>query len=177
MSQSDQLIETGDWQWGDEGVHWELHQASSIPVPSDCTAVFCLAVTSDNKIVLEREADGTWSMLGGHLDDGEDIDGALQRECLEEGGFRAENPVFFGYRKIIADKPVTHPTPGKAYPFPVSYIAYYFAHSDQPLIPPTDYEVEEAKAFTIDEIRSMSIPNVSTIELGWQCFCTARQAL
>jgi NADH pyrophosphatase NudC (nudix superfamily) len=166
------LIEKGTWTWGDEGVDWELHRASAIPVPADCTAAFCLAVIADNKIVLEREADRGWTMLGGHVEDGENIEQAVVRECLEEGGFVAVKPVLYGYRKITATKPVTHPTPGKSYPFPVSYIAYYYAQSDQELAAPSDDEVEEAKAFTIDEIRIMGISNISTVELGWQCYAS-----
>lgn len=165
------LIETGKWVWGDESVEWELYRSSTQPKPEDCTAAFCVAITQDGRIVLEREERG-WGILGGHIDDGENIEQALARECLEEGGFMVNAPIMFGYRKIIAQKPITHPTPGKAYPFPVSYIAYYYAVSDAELIKPTEREVLEVSTFTLEEIADLHISDFSTIQLGWDVYQT-----
>jgi len=163
------IVDTGTWTWGDESVGWELYRASTLPNPEDCTAAFCVAITRENKIVLEREVRG-WGMLGGHIDDDENIEQALARECLEEGGFIVHSPTLFGYRKIIAQKPVTHPTPGKAYPFPISYIAYYYALSVAELTKPTEQEVLEVGAFTLTEIAALNIPDFSTIQLGWDSY-------
>lgn len=160
------LIDAGQWTWAGEGVAWELYRSSSLPKPEDCTAAFCVAFNAEDKIVLEREERG-WGILGGHIDGNESIEQALARECLEEGGFTVISPVLFGYRKIIATSPVRHPAPGKAYPFPVSYIAYYYATSSAELLEPTELEVLEVKAFSLEEIDALSIPDFSTIKLGW----------
>jgi 8-oxo-dGTP pyrophosphatase MutT (NUDIX family) len=173
MSQT--LVHTGSWSWGEEGVEWELHRSQTLPNPQDCTAAFCVAITKDTKIVLEREKRG-WGMIGGHIDDGETVEQALARECLEEGGFRAKEFVLFGYRRIIASKPATHPTPGKAYPFPISYIAYYFARSDKELAEPTEKEVLEVGTFSFKEIENLSIEDFSTIKLGWEVYQTAARS-
>jgi 8-oxo-dGTP pyrophosphatase MutT (NUDIX family) len=159
----------GKWTWGDESVDWELHSSPTVPKPDDCTAAFCVAITQGDKIVLEREERG-WGLLGGHVDLGETVEQALTRECLEEGGFIVERPVLFGYRKIIAAKPVTHPAPGMTYPFPISYIAYYYARSDKSLAKPVEPEVLEVKALTIEEIDSLNTPDLSTIKLGWATY-------
>lgn len=90
-------MDAGTWTWGDESVEWELYGSSTLPKPEDCTAAFCVAITREDKIVLEREERG-WGMIGGHIDDGEDIEQALARECLEEGGFIVKAPVLFGER-------------------------------------------------------------------------------
>jgi len=163
------LVDTGIWTWGDEGVRWELHRATALPQPEHCTAVFCVAVTPEDAIVLEREARG-WGMIGGHIDDGETIEQALVRECLEESGYTIKKPDLFGYRKIVAASPVTHPVPGKAYPFPVSYIAYYMASCSKTHQGPSDPEVLETGTFSLAEIRCMGIPDFSTIELGWEIY-------
>jgi 8-oxo-dGTP pyrophosphatase MutT (NUDIX family) len=162
------LIDTGTWVWGDESVQWELHSSATIPELDKCTAAFCVAITQD-KILLEREERG-WGMLGGHIDVGESIEQALERECLEEGGFTIKDPILFGYRKIIATKPVNHPNPAMAYPFPISYIAYYYATNDKALSKPTEQEVLEVKSFTIGKIRSLDISDLSTITLGWDTY-------
>ncbi|HEU4967216.1 MAG TPA: NUDIX domain-containing protein [Candidatus Saccharimonadales bacterium] len=163
------LIDTGTWSWGNEGVAWELYRASALPSPDDCTAAFCVAITRENKIVLEREERG-WGMLGGHIDDDETIEQALKRECLEEGGFVVQDPILFGYRKITAEKPVVHPTPGRTYPFPVSYIAYYYAVSDIGLVEPAEKEVLQVSTFSLAEIGELNISDFSTIKLGWDVY-------
>jgi 8-oxo-dGTP pyrophosphatase MutT (NUDIX family) len=169
MHTTDSLVQTGTWAWGTEHVDWELYQASSLPKPADCTAAFCVAIVPGGKIVLEREERG-WGMIGGHIDDGETIQQALTRECLEEGGFTVEAPVLFGYRKIIAQQPVAHPTPGRVYPFPISYIAYYYAVSDTELITPTEQETLEVATLTMQQIADLGLADFSTIQLGWDTY-------
>lgn len=164
------LVDTGTWTWGDESVQWELYHSNTLPNRKDCTAVFCVAITGDDKIVLARENRG-WGMIGGHVDGDETLEQALARECLEEGGFTVINPRLFGYRKIIATKSVTHQDPGRSYPFPISYIAYYYDENDQELAKPTEPEVLESGAFTIKEIEALRIPDYGTIRLGWECYC------
>jgi ADP-ribose pyrophosphatase YjhB (NUDIX family) len=163
----DKLIESGRWTWGVESIDWELYAALDIPVPEDCTAAFCVAVSQNQKILLAREDRG-WGLIGGHVEGGESLEETLARECLEEAGFVAKAPVLFAYRKIIAKKPVTHPTPGKSYPFPVSYIAYYYSVNEQTLLAPTEPDILEVGTFTLSEIEAMHIPDYSTIALGWE---------
>lgn len=162
-------IDAGVWSWGDESVEWELYLSSTLPKIEDCTAAFCVAIVQGNRIVLEREERG-WGMIGGHIDEGETIKQALARECLEEGGFIVNMPVLFGYRKIIASKPIAHPTPGRAYPFPISYIAYYYAQSDVLLVKPMEEEVLEVGTFTLKEIEALGTSDFGTIKLGWEAY-------
>lgn len=96
----------------------------------------------------------------------------LVRECLEEGGFKAKKYTLFGYRKIIASKPVTPAIPSKAYPFPVSYIAYYYTKSNTELTEPTEDEILAIGTFTLKEIESMGVSDFNTIKLGWEMYQT-----
>ena len=166
---NNKLVETGTWKWGNEGVGWKLYSSSLLPNPANTTAVFCVAITDDRKIILEREERG-WGMLGGHIDEGESLENALSRECQEEGGFTPTEPILFAYRKIIAHKPVTHPQPGKNYPFPISYIAYYWAVTDMPLVPHTEPEVLEVKALAMDDIKELDTKDMAVITLGWNAY-------
>lgn len=43
-----------------------------------------IVIDSQNRILLARESDGTWDMLGGGLDHGEDPITCLKREIQEE---------------------------------------------------------------------------------------------
>lgn len=173
LENDDQLVETGSWTRGNESVDWELYASSSLPNAEDTTAVFCVAITSDQKILLEREERG-WGLLGGHIDEGERIEDALTRECLEEGGFKPRNPALFGYRKMTATKPVAHPEPDRVYPFPVSYIAYYWATTDDLILPHSEPNVLEVKAFTIDDISNLNSVDSSVIAVGWDLYVKSR---
>lgn len=45
-----------------------------------------IVIDNQNRILLARESDGTWDMLGGGLDHGEDTIACLKREIHEETG-------------------------------------------------------------------------------------------
>ncbi len=169
MSNSKHLIDSGVWAGKSKSVQWQLYSSPQTPDISKCSAAFCVTLTPDNKIVLVRERRG-WGMPGGHIEAGETIEQALTRECLEEAGFNVTYPVHFAHRKITATHPVPHPTPGAAYPFPISYIAYYYCVSDKPLLDHTEPDVQEVRAFTIEEIQSLDIADFSTILLGWNTY-------
>lgn len=166
---ADQLIEVGNWTWGEESVEWELYSASAVPSPRDCTAAFCVAIIEEDKVVLVEEERGL-GLPGGHIEDNETIETTLKRECLEEGGFLPNDPVLFAYRKIIASKPVTHPMPGKAYPFPISYIAYYYCAVLDSLIQRTEPDVVAVRTVELSKISELDISDKSTIELGLKSF-------
>lgn len=115
--------------WG-KNISWELYETSVVPPIELCTAVMCVAIAGE-KIILACSERG-WGMLGGHIEDEETLEGALRREALEEGGFTIERYGLFAVRKITAGVEDTQ-RPGKAYPFPISYMAYYWSTSTQPL--------------------------------------------
>src|SRR4051812_39205741 len=114
-------VATGSWG---ENVSWELYETSILPPLELCTAVMCVAVTG-KKIVLACSERG-WGMLGGHIEHGETLEAALRREALEEGGFAIERYGLFAVRKITA-KVEGDGRPGMTYPFPTSYMTYYWA--------------------------------------------------
>jgi 8-oxo-dGTP pyrophosphatase MutT (NUDIX family) len=158
----DTLLGTGNWS---DNLHWELYQTTQLPPAELCTAVMCVAI-ADGKIVLARSTRG-WGMLGGHIEDGETLEDALRREALEEGGFTIGHTRLFAVRKITAQKPAPHQQAGKSYPFPTSYIAYYWATTDTPLHVVTGSEILESRSVTLAEVHTLDTPDEPVIVAGW----------
>jgi 8-oxo-dGTP pyrophosphatase MutT (NUDIX family) len=156
------LIATGVWG---ENISWELQEVSSLPPAELCTAVMCVAIAK-NKIVLARSERG-WGMLGGHIEDGETLDDALFREAHEEGGFSISQYKPFAARKITAKTPEPNRT-GASYPFPTSYIVYYWAATDDLIEDPTGEEIIESESFALSDIDTLNTSDQPIIEAGWK---------
>lgn len=156
------VILTGKW---DDNQSWTLYQDKMLPNPTRCTAVYCLAILPETKqVVLTRNHRG-WEMLGGHIEPGETIDEALLRECMEEGGYTAEEYQLFGYRKITAKVPVPHnQNEGSFYPFPHGYIPHFIATSSLPLQAPSGAEIYERKAFSFEELEVLGMEQLPLLK-------------
>ncbi|HSW74678.1 MAG TPA: NUDIX hydrolase [Candidatus Saccharimonadales bacterium] len=164
MNHDEKLIALGNWG---EDIAWKLYK-TSVPPPAElCTAVMCVAIF-DGKVVLARSERG-WGMLGGHIEDGETLETALRREALEEGGFIIARHKLFAVRKITA-KVQASQRPGISYPFPVSYMAYYWATASQPLQALTGEEILECGSFALDEVGALKTPDQSVIDAGWEAY-------
>ncbi len=70
-----------------------LESGEKIPPPQEVSAVFLIALT-DNNIVAIRNQRG-WDLPAGHLEEGEGILEALQREVREEASMTYTNPIPF----------------------------------------------------------------------------------
>jgi 8-oxo-dGTP pyrophosphatase MutT (NUDIX family) len=158
------LIAAGDWG---KNISWELHETSVLPPAELCTAVMCVAI-ANNKIVLARSERG-WGMLGGHIEAEETLDAALFREAREEGGFLIDQYRLFAVRKITAKSQVS-PRPGVQYPFPTSYIAYYWATTANNLEAPSGEEILESTSCTIEEVSALGTPDLLVIKAGWRAY-------
>lgn len=124
-----QVITNG--AWGD--IPWEFIADSVEPEAKLCTAAFCI-VTYESKLVLVKHGSRGYEFAGGHIDPYESADEAVRREVLEESGALV-SPQFFGYKKVSPAQPIYHrDQPDTPYPFPHSYIPYYFAEADELLL-------------------------------------------
>lgn len=144
----------GAWN---ENVSWEFYLSDYLPERELCSAVFAL-LKHENKVILTRTRRG-WEMPGGHIENNETIEDALQREIMEEAGANICRFKFIGYRKIIAKKPANDSKRNVHYPFPVSYIPHYVAIADTDLVDPTGDpdEVLDVHKFSLNELKKLEI--------------------
>lgn len=153
--------------WG-EDVKWEFYQSNVLPDKKLCTAVFGVPKSAE-KIVLTK-TDRGWELPGGHIEPGETILATLQRELIEETGFKYTTAVLFGYRKIISKK-VLYAKTGEPYPFPVSYIPHFLVLAENFVNKVEGSEVLDAGVFAFDaeEVKESHVGNIINVaveELG-----------
>ncbi|MDB5185176.1 MAG: hypothetical protein JWN38_984 [Candidatus Saccharibacteria bacterium] len=161
--------------WG-ETMSWEFRASAELPPTELCTGAFCVAITGDEKIVL-MEAKRGWGLLGGHKeDDDATLAATAIREAQEEGGFTPDDLNLFGHLRITSTEPAPRPGGVGSYPFPESYLVYYWAITSQPLAEPTGEEVLSSRAFSLEELRAQNPPirDLPIIEAGLQAYRAAQ---
>jgi 8-oxo-dGTP pyrophosphatase MutT (NUDIX family) len=119
-----ELIVT-EGKWGD--VPWQFVATEQQPPSELCTAAFCILIDGDKLILVEHSSRG-YEFTGGHIDHDEDIAQTVSREVSEESKAIIDAPTFFGYKKVSPAEPIPlRDDPSRFYPFPHSYVPYYFA--------------------------------------------------
>src|SRR6185369_17452034 len=123
---SPELVVT-EGRWGE--VPWQFVVNGPEPEAALCTAAFCI-VTYQGKLVLVEHNSRGYEFTGGHVDPDEDIGTTVTREVGEEARATIDHPQFFGYKKVSPLEPIPHrDKQGEFYPFPHSYVPYYFAEA------------------------------------------------
>lgn len=110
-----------------------------------------IVIDEQGRVLLAREANGHWEMMGGGLEHGEDPKTCLSREIQEETGLTvasiSESPKYF----VTALRPGTDTF--------TANIIYQIELKDMNFTP-TD-ECEELRFFTVDEMEELDMyPNV-----------------
>lgn len=114
-----------DGKWNDN-LSWEFYLSEKLPDETLCTAVCCVTVLQ-NKLILIRNKRG-WELPAGHVEMGESPLQSVSREVLEETGYSIQSPSLFGFKKVTAKVPVLkNPDLNSYYPFPHSYVGFFFA--------------------------------------------------
>lgn len=116
-------------RWGE--VPWQFLAQVQEPSIELCTAAFCI-VTHKGKLVLVEHSSRGHEFTGGHVDPNETITETVIREIREESRAVIDSPQFFGYKRVSPAQPIAHrDDPNKFYPFPHSYVPYYFAEASE----------------------------------------------
>jgi len=152
-------------RWGVD-IAWEFFLSRTMPPEDLCTAIACVAIADDDDNVILARNNRGWEILGGHIEEGEDVVQALQREALEEGGFVVNGYQLFGHRKVTALRKVPHDQREGHYPFPVSYIPHFVAVTDHKLLEPTGTDAFESGTFSHQEIKDLGVSTLEIIQFG-----------
>jgi len=149
------LVTMGEWN----SITWKFFAGVYSPEIELCTAAFCI-VTFKKRLVLVKQKNRGYEFAGGHVDSNEAIIDTVIREVREESQAVIETPIFFGYKEISPEKPIPHrDKPDQFYPFPNSYIPYFYAEAQQLLKnQPLADDVESIRLTTFDEAKGLLKP-------------------
>lgn len=157
------LIENGKWS---NSTEFYLYESDESFDESKATAVFAI-VENKGKIVLTKTKRNEWEPLGGHIEEGESIEDAMKRECLEEGGVKITNYIRIGFSEALNTEDILDDDGNIKYPKGSTYIPLYVASSEEKTYKPTGIEVEKAGFFSPSEVEKMKRnSNIETFLLG-----------
>lgn len=140
------ILSRGQWN---EKVSWEFIVSKEIPDIELCTAMCCVT-TFNRRILLIKNKRG-WEIPAGHKEK-ESPEEGIVREVYEETRATIENPQLFGYKKLTATEPIPQRgNTGGFYPFPHSYVAYYYAEASGLLDIPLAEDVTQVAFDTYEE--------------------------
>ena len=114
--------------------------------PRTDPAVIMLVTDDQGRALLGRQPvwpQGRWSTLAGFVEPGESIEQAVRREVREETGVRVGEVRYFG---------------SQPWPLPASLMLGFVGHAETADIAVDGDEIEEARWFTRDELRSGNGP-------------------
>ena len=113
-----------------------------------------IAIDKQGRVLLAREEDDMWEMLGGGLEHQEDPIESLKREVLEETGLKITN--ISTSPKYFITAPASN---GKVY---MANVVYEIELESMDFIP--SYECQELRFFSIEEMRKVKLlPNVKKL--------------
>lgn len=140
-------------RWG-ENISWQFIPSTEQPNRELCTAVCCIT-TFNNKLLLVKNKRG-WECPAGKIKGDESLEQAASREVREETRALINRPQLFGYKKLTALEQVPRVDETTLfYPFPNSYVVFFYADaiafSDEPLAK----DVEEIKLASYDEAKEL----------------------
>ncbi|HSW99860.1 MAG TPA: NUDIX hydrolase [Patescibacteria group bacterium] len=115
-----------------------------------------IVINDDGRILLSKEENGMWEMLGGGLDHDEDPIDCLRREIKEEAGLEvvyvSPSPKYF----------VTSPRVGKTITTYMANIIYEIRLKDLAFVP--SEECQELRFFNTEEMGEVELfPNVQKL--------------
>ncbi|MGB4967065.1 MAG: NUDIX hydrolase [Candidatus Saccharimonadales bacterium] len=114
-----------------------------------------IVVDQDGRVLLSKESDGSWEMLGGGLEHGEDAKDGLRREILEETGLEVT--------KISAQPRFFLTAPRRNRPDFVANVVYEIELANLDF-KPSD-ECQELRFFSVEEMAVQRLfPNVEALQ-------------
>lgn len=138
-----QLINTKDWGHSIYKAYLDI-EGDYTKLQDKATGVVVVCIDENEKVVLMSN-----EPIGGHIEQGESVDGALKRESLEEGGIELERCKFFGYYEITLKDNADQIYKDK-YP-KVGYILFFLAKGHK-VMEPYGTDVINPQSLEIDTV-------------------------
>lgn len=158
LSKGEFVLTENAW---DVNTPWKFVVSLNKPDSELCTAAFCV-VTYKQQLLLVQNKHRDWELPGGHIDEGEELEKALMREALEESGAVIEDLTMFGYKVVLPSFPIPHrDKPGQSYPFPRSYVPYFYTNVDEVLNTELAPDIKDRKLVGFAEAKRMLAPGHS----------------
>ena len=154
---SQSVITSGEWTGG---VPWQfiVTPPEGLPALELCTAAFCV-VTFQGKLVIVEHVSRGFELPGGHVNPDEEIANTVEREVLEEIGASIRSPRYFGYKRVSPPEPIPHrDDPTSFYPFPNSYVPYFYAEAVELFDTELTSDVRGVKVVTFAEAKAHFAP-------------------
>lgn len=154
---SQNIITRGEWAGG---IPWEFLSTPIAQLPSQelCTAAFCV-VTFQGKLVIVEHVSRGFELPGGHVNLDEEIAKTVEREVLEEVGASIRSPQYFGFKRVSPPEPIPHrDNPALFYPFPHSYVPYFYAEAVELFDTQLTSDVKGVKVVTFAEAKALFAP-------------------
>lgn len=152
LRKGEYVLTEGKWN---DGTPWKFIVSKEKLNPDLCTAAFCVISHREALLLIQNRRRG-WEIPGGHIEEDEKIEQTLIREAMEEAGATIEAPQMFGYAIVLPESPISHRDKKESfYPFPKSYIPYYYAEAKAVLNLKLASDAIEAKLFNFNEAKNI----------------------
>lgn len=140
-----------DIAWAPKPNEITQHVTMEQPPENAATSAFVFAFKNE-QLLLANVGTRGWDIPGGHKEWGETLEEVAVRELFEETGASLTLMGYLGYQhvKLLGGKPE-----GYAYPYPNSYMAFYWGVIEDIGEPTASMEVGPAKLFVEDKARQL----------------------
>ena len=135
--------------WLPAGSSIELFRGGTLPDRALITTTHILCFSALDMLMVKHEERG-WDVPGGHLEPGEDVKMALDRELLEEGSATAKNVELFTILKLnVPNAPKDY-----KYPHPVAYICCFIGQVAELMEFTPKFETLDRRLFSPADVRT-----------------------
>lgn len=148
--------------WLDMPHDYKVMMAQPVPDPSLATAAFLLPFHKGQLLMVQGRNE-SWNFVGGHVERGESLEEAISREVFEETGTSPAYMAYLGYIELNLHGEV--PPAGWRYPFPTSYLSFYwgaFAGDETGALP---CQAEGKSVQFVAPDKALKRPSVQDIEV------------